>query len=71
MYKASRFAEQFWLIFTIASFIYACYVVLFISGWAKGYVYFFFPAVAFFWWLVRRSLRKRMDKNMNSGNQQR
>jgi Flp pilus assembly protein TadB len=69
MYKATQVIEQFWLIFTIGSFLYAWYVILFVSGWSTGYQYFFVPAISFFWWLFRRSLRKRLEKNMNSDNQ--
>ncbi len=63
MQKANKIIEQFWLIFTIASFLYACYALLFTEGWPSGARNFIIPAIAFFWWLFRRNMRKRMEKN--------
>jgi Flp pilus assembly protein TadB len=63
MQKASKFIEQFWLIFTIASFIYACYAILFTEGWPNGAKNFIITAIALCWWYFRRSMRKRIEKN--------
>ncbi len=69
MNKANNIIEKFWLIFSIASFVYACYTILFTTdGWPDGARNFFIPAIAFFWWLFRRNMRIRMERNGSSGN---
>ena len=62
MMKLAKMFEQFWLVFTIASFLYACYAV-YLEGWERGRVNFLIPVIAFFWWLFRRGMRKRMERN--------
>jgi hypothetical protein len=66
MNKASRIIENFWLIFTVAAFIYAIYAVLAVEGWPKGAVNFVIPAISFSWWFFRRKLRMRIERNQNS-----
>lgn len=63
MIKLNRFFENFWLVFAIISFLYACYVCI-NQGMQIGSRHFFIPAIAFVWWLFRRGMRKRMEKNM-------
>jgi membrane protein implicated in regulation of membrane protease activity len=65
MNKANRFIEKFWLVFTIAAFIYAVYAVLAVDGWPKGAVNFVIPAISFCWWFFRRFMRLRMEKHQN------
>jgi hypothetical protein len=62
MLKLTKIFEQFWLIFTIASFLYACYAV-YADGWERGARNFIIPVIAFFWWLFRRGMRRRMERN--------
>lgn len=64
MNKANKIIEQFWLIFTIASFVYACYYLMFIEGWPSGAKNFVITAIAFCWWLFRRKMRQRMERNV-------
>ncbi len=63
MVKFNKFIENFWLVFAIISFLYACYMC-FSIGFSVGYNNFFIPAIALMWWLFRRGMRKRMEKNM-------
>ncbi|HEY8403834.1 MAG TPA: hypothetical protein VIK71_04420 [Flavobacteriales bacterium] len=69
MFKFFRLIENFWLVFAIISFVYACYVC-FNMGFEDGYRHFFVPAIAFMWWLFRRGMRKRMEKNMGDNRPQ-
>jgi len=64
MVKLNKFFEQFWLVFAIISLLYAFYVC-FDIGFSAGYNHFFIPGIAFMWWLFRRGMRKRMEKNMS------
>jgi len=63
MEKTNKLLEHFWLVFTIASFLFACYSVLFIEPSRSEFNKFYIPAISFFWWLFRRSMRKRMERN--------
>ncbi len=65
MYKLTKIFEQFWLVFTIASALFACYM-LYRDGWDEGARYFVVPVIAFFWYLFRRGMRKRMERNMTN-----
>lgn len=63
MEKTNKLLENFWLVFTIASFLFACYSVLFIAQTRSEFNKFYIPAISFFWWLFRRSMRRRMERN--------
>lgn len=63
MEKTNKILEDFWLLFTIASFLFACYSVVFIEASRSEFNKFYIPAISFFWWLFRRSMRKRMERN--------
>jgi len=64
MQRLNRGMEHFWLAVVIASVIYATWQC-FSVGWSEGYRNFFIPVVAFLWYLFRRFMRQRMEKNMN------
>ncbi|MBL7941682.1 MAG: hypothetical protein JNM00_02895 [Flavobacteriales bacterium] len=61
MEKINRGMEHFWLAVTIAATIYAVYRCM-TAGWATEYVNFLIPVIAFLWFLTRRLMRKRMEK---------
>jgi|688.fasta_scaffold03081_11 hypothetical protein len=65
MNKVSKIIENFWLAFTIAAFVYACYAVLALDGWPKGAVNFVIPGISFCWWFFRRFMRLRIERNQN------
>ncbi len=65
MIKFNKFIEQFWLVFAIISLIYAIYVSI-NNGMANSYNHYFIPGIALMWWLFRRGMRKRMEKNMEN-----
>lgn len=62
MLRLSKMVEQFWLVFAIASFLYACYQV-YLIGWEEGGRNFVIPVIATAWLLVRRGMRKRLERN--------
>jgi len=64
MYKLTKIFEQFWLVFSIASALVAFYMIV-RDGWVEGVRYFIVPVIAFFWYLFRRGMRKRMERNMS------
>jgi len=66
MNKTSNFIENLWIVFTISSFIYAIYAVLFTEGWPAGAKNFIIPAIALTWWYIRRKMRLRVEKTMQS-----
>jgi Flp pilus assembly protein TadB len=63
MEKTNKLLEHFWLVFTIASLLFACYSVIFIAQTRNEFNKFYIPAISFFWWLFRRSMRRRMERN--------
>jgi hypothetical protein len=67
MYQINKFFVHFWLAISIATLIYAFYEV-YTLGWEKGSPNFFIPVIAFFWWLFRRAVTKRMERKMREGN---
>ncbi len=69
MYKLTKIFEQFWLVFSIASALFAVYMVV-KAGTEEGMRYFIVPVIAFFWYLFRRGMRKRMERNMGNNRPQ-
>lgn len=67
MHQINKIFVHFWLAFTIASLIYAFYEV-YLVGWEKAWQNFFIPVIAFFWWLFRRAMTKKMERNMKGRN---
>lgn len=65
MEKTNRIIENFWLVFTIASFIFACYSIIAFEPWRNEMNKFFIPAIAFLWWVFRRKMRLRMERNQS------
>lgn len=65
MIQLSKFFIHFWLAFTIASFIWAIYRIV-QSGWNEGAVNLYIPVIAFFWWLTRRAMHRRMEKHQQN-----
>ena len=61
MDKLNRGMEHFWLAVTLAATIYAIYRCLSV-GWETEYANFFIPVVAFLWFMTRRMMRKRAEK---------
>ena len=57
--------EQFWLVFAIASFLYACYMV-YLNGAEQEGKNFIIPIIAIVWWYFRRFMRKRLERNMQN-----
>ncbi|MCC6600781.1 MAG: hypothetical protein IT223_08915 [Crocinitomicaceae bacterium] len=66
MEKITNFFIHFWLAVTVASLIYALYMI-YLQGWEEGYRNLFIPFIAFFWYLFRRNMHKRMQKNLQQG----
>lgn len=62
MYKLNKIFEQFWLVFSIASALFAIYMLI-SKGSEEGLRYFIVPVIAFFWYMFRRGMRKRMERN--------
>jgi len=62
MEKTNKIIEHFWLIFTIASFVFACYSVIVFDPWRPELNKFFIPAISFFWWMFRRKMRQRIER---------
>lgn len=63
MEKMNRFLEIFWLLLGIISSIMAIYLVM-IDGLEKNSKYMLMlPLLAFAMWIMRRSLRLRLEKN--------
>lgn len=62
MEKVNKFFIHFWLAVTIASLIYALFMI-YNHGWEIGRVNLFVPIIAFVWYLFRRLMHKRMEKN--------
>lgn len=63
MEKLNRGMEHFWLAVVIASLIYAIWQCVSL-GWSVGYYNFLIPGLAGIWFLFRRTMRKRIEKNM-------
>lgn len=63
MEKITKFFIHFWLAVTIASLVYALYMI-YSHGWEEGARNLFIPFIAFFWYLFRRSMHKRMQRNL-------
>lgn len=63
MTKFNKYIEQFWLVFAIISLVFAIYKA-FNNGLSVSYNHFFIPAIAFMWWLFRRGMRKRLERNI-------
>lgn len=55
--------EKFWLFAGIAM-VLVITVLGFKEGFDRWYPYYVFPALAFFAWLMRRFMRKRMEKHI-------
>jgi hypothetical protein len=66
MHKLNRFFVHFWLAVSIASLIYALFTI-YTTGWENGKANLVIPPIAFMWYLFRRSMSNRMDRNLNSG----
>jgi hypothetical protein len=66
MEKTNKLIENFWLVFTIASFVFACYSIVFFEPWRTEINKFFIPAISFFWWMFRRKMRLRLEQNSNN-----
>lgn len=63
MEKMNRFLEIFWLLLGIISAIMAIYLVM-IDGLEKNNKYMLMlPLLPFAMWIMRRSLRLRLEKN--------
>lgn len=62
MQKMNRFFENFWLVFVVMTFFYACYETSRL-GFADGGRNFVIPVLAFLWWYMRRMMRKRLEKH--------
>lgn len=65
MDKVSKFFIHFWLAATIASLIYALFMI-YNHGWDSAKANLFVPVIAFVWYLFRRMMYKRMQKNMGN-----
>lgn len=55
--------EKFWLFAGIAMLLFIT-VLGFKEGFDRWYPYYVFPVLAFFAWLMRRVMRKRMEKHI-------
>jgi hypothetical protein len=62
MKKVNRFFENFWLLFSILTLLYACYET-FRLGWSDGGRNFVVPALAFLWWFFRRLMARKLEKH--------
>ncbi len=62
--KYALYSERFWLLATIGTFLYACYMV-FTFG-KQEWTYFIMPGLAGTMFVFRRFLRKRFERNANS-----
>jgi hypothetical protein len=63
MEKTNKIIENFWLAFTIASFVFACYSIIPFEPWRTEINKFFIPGISFFWWMFRRKMRLRIERN--------
>jgi hypothetical protein len=55
--------EKFWLFAGIAMLIFIT-VLGFKEGFDRWYPYYVFPLLAFFAWIMRRVMRRRMQKHL-------
>tara|TARA_B100000963_G_scaffold349472_1_gene358583 strand:+ start:379 stop:588 length:210 start_codon:yes stop_codon:yes gene_type:complete len=68
MLKVHKAAEKFWLGIVVMAVALSIYFL-----WCDGMEskqYLVLPAVAFSWYLFRRSFRKRLEKQINEGSQE-
>jgi hypothetical protein len=61
-YKTAKAAEKFWLAAAAATTIYVGYlwVTEDMTRWTLG----LFPCIAWLWFVVRRTFRKRMEREL-------
>ncbi|MEN9639219.1 MAG: hypothetical protein RLZZ262_1087 [Bacteroidota bacterium] len=62
MMKVNRFFENFWLLFSILTFLYACYET-YRLGWSDGGRNFVIPGLAFMWWYFRKLMARKLEKH--------
>lgn len=62
MEKMNRFLEVFWLSLAIISMLMAIYLVM-TDGYEKNKFMLMLPLLPAAMWIMRRSLRIRLDKN--------
>jgi len=61
-YKTAKAAEKFWLVAAAATTVYVGYlwVTEDMTRWTLG----LFPCIAWLWFVVRRTFRKRMEREL-------
>ncbi|MEZ4800489.1 MAG: hypothetical protein R2809_12115 [Flavobacteriales bacterium] len=67
MEKTTRFLIHFWLAVSIASAIFAGYMIA-VHGWEVGSSYLFVPVIAFIWYLFRKMMHNRLTKQNDNAN---
>lgn len=69
MEKVNKIAIHMWLALTIASLIYALFMIN-KEGWDAAKENLFIPCIAFVWYIFRRTMQKRLERNaQNQSNQ--
>lgn len=68
MEKFNKLVIHFWLAVTIASLIYAL-VMINNQGWDAASQNLVIPAIAFMWYMFRRSMQKRLERNAQQRNE--
>jgi hypothetical protein len=69
MEKVNKIAIHMWLALTIASLIYALFMIN-KEGWELAKNNLFIPCIAFVWYLFRRMMQKRLERNAQNNNNQ-
>lgn len=62
MGRVSKALEYFWLVITLVALVLSCYLI-FTDGFARNYIYLFFPCIGAAVWMKNRYLRKRFEKD--------
>lgn len=61
--KFLKIVEAAWFVIGVVALGVAVYEIS-QRGFEDGWYFLMLPAIAFAWWLFRRSFRRRMERNM-------
>ena len=67
--SVTRTAEKFWLFAVFTTILVTCYVI-YSEGWKNNKFMPLIPTLTFLWYLVRRTFRKRLERDLDETSNQ-